>query len=138
MDGGVSQNTPVADAVRLGADRLYVLPAGYACNLPIPPGGALGMALHTLSLFMQQQLMRDVERYQGEVDLRLIPPLCPLDVSPADFSHSAELIRRGHETTARWLSGAPAAVSSRRRGWGPHRDLPMADSRHAMPLPRSA
>ena len=36
-DGGVSNNAAVAQAVSLGADRVYVLPTGYACTLDEPP-----------------------------------------------------------------------------------------------------
>ena len=43
IDGGVSNNTPTADAIELGAERVYVLPTGSACDLPKPPHGALAM-----------------------------------------------------------------------------------------------
>ncbi|MGH8622723.1 MAG: hypothetical protein ACRET3_11335 [Burkholderiales bacterium] len=32
-----------------------------------------------------------------------MPPLCPLSVSPYDFSHAGELIERTAEQTSRWL-----------------------------------
>lgn len=41
---------------------------------------------------------------QSRVDLRVIPPLCPLDVSPLDFSRTDELITRSHTFAAQWLS----------------------------------
>ena len=37
IDGGVANNTPIADAIELGAERIYVLPTGNACDLPEPP-----------------------------------------------------------------------------------------------------
>jgi NTE family protein len=43
MDGGVANNAPLAQAIELGADVIYVLPAGYACGLRKPPVSALGM-----------------------------------------------------------------------------------------------
>jgi len=103
MDGGVSDNTPVSRAVEAGADRIYVLPTGYACALDVAPRSALAMVLQAITLLVQQRLIADVARYQSSVDLRVLPPLCPLHVSPVDFSHTAELINRAYESTGRWL-----------------------------------
>lgn len=108
FDGGVSNNTPISHAVGSGAERVWVLSTGWACSLSEPPRGALGMALHALSMVVQARLAADVERYRTEVDLRVVPPPCPLRVSPADFSRTAELIADAHRTTAAWLdAGAP-------------------------------
>ena len=89
MDGGVVNNTPISNAIDAGATRIYVLPTGYACDLRRPPKSALAMSLQAISLLVQQRLITDVHDLQGRVDLRVIPPVCPLDVSPADFSHAA-------------------------------------------------
>src|SRR5262249_59694004 len=48
VDGGVTNNTPISTAVRMGAKRLIVLPTGISCALPAPPRGALALALHAL------------------------------------------------------------------------------------------
>lgn len=103
MDGGVSDNTPVSRAVEAGADRIYVMPTGYACALDEAPRSALAMVLQAITLLVQQRLIADVARYQSSVDLRVLPPLCPLHISPVDFSHTAELINRAHESASRWL-----------------------------------
>lgn len=107
VDGGVSANTPVSHAVELGADVVYVLPTGYACALPRPPSGAIGMALHALTIMLQQQLIRDVERNEGRAEIHVMPPLCPLNVFPGDFSRSADLIDRSRTATAHWLRAGP-------------------------------
>jgi NTE family protein len=104
VDGGVGSNTPISHAVDLGADGVYVLPSGYACALESPPTTPLGVALHALTLSLQRQLISDVERYSPFVDVQVVPPLCPLDVSPVDFSRSRELIARARRSTERWLS----------------------------------
>jgi NTE family protein len=103
MDGGVGNNTPISHAVGLGVDQIWVLCAGHACALTEPPTNALAMALHALSLLLHKQLVVDVERYESRVELRVLPPLCPLTVSPLDFTHSEELIDRAHEASTRWL-----------------------------------
>ena len=103
MDGGVVNNTPLSHAVALGADVVWVLCAGYACALTEPPRGALAMALHALTLLVHQQLVIDVVRFEPQVELHVIPPLCPLDVSPSDFSQSSALIERSYRAAKSWL-----------------------------------
>ena len=113
MDGGVVDNTPISHAVTLGADEVWVLCAGYACALSSPPPGALALGLHALTLLVHQQVMVDVERFEPVVELHVLPPLCPLDVSPADFSHSRELIERSYRATDKWLDGDHPLVGQR-------------------------
>ena len=108
MDGGIVDNTPISNAVAAGASRIYVLPTGYACDLRRPPRSALAVSLQAISLLVQQRLIADVREMEGQVDLRVIAPPCPLDVSPADFSRGAELIGRAHELAASWLDAFDA------------------------------
>src|SRR4051794_17886837 len=103
IDGGVVNNTPISHAVALGADVVWVLSTGYSCALPHAPSSALAMALHSLTLVVNQRLALDVERYETVVDLRVAPPLCPIQVAPSDFSQSAQLIDRARESTIDWL-----------------------------------
>jgi len=102
-DGGVVNHTPITAALELGADRVVVLPTGYACALAEPPRSALGMVVHAFTLATQRRLIDDVRRLQGSVDLQVVPPLCPVTVSPVDFSASPELIERARRATRRWL-----------------------------------
>ena len=66
------------------------------------------MTLQAISLLVQQRLITDVHELQGHVDLRVIPPPCPLDVSPADFSHARQLIDTAREDAGRWLDAFDA------------------------------
>jgi NTE family protein len=122
MDGGVVDNTPISHAVELGAETIWVLTTGYACDLRRPPRSALAMALHAIGLTIHQRLAFDVERYTEHADLRVVPPLCPLSVSPTDFSQAEQLISRAREHTVRWLrEGEPG-----RR----HLEHPIGHDRH--------
>ncbi|MGE0139486.1 MAG: patatin-like phospholipase family protein [Ilumatobacteraceae bacterium] len=105
IDGGVVNNAPVSHAVELGVDRIYVLPTGYACSLDTAPTSALGVTLHALSLMVNRRLSLDVDHYLGHTDLRVVPPPCPIDVGPGDFSRARDLIERGYDTTRAWLDG---------------------------------
>ena len=112
MDGGVVNNTPISAAVAHGADVVYVLPTGYACALAGAPKSPIGMAMHAVTVAIQQRLISDVQALQGSVMLRVAPPLCPLSVSPVDFSHTEELVQRARASTLRWLQEPAAADQS--------------------------
>jgi NTE family protein len=103
VDGAVASNTPIRVALELAATRLVVLPSGYACALESPPRGAIAAGLHAITLLIAHQLVADLERCGGRVEIVTVPPLCPLAVSPYDFSHAGELIERAAAQTRRWL-----------------------------------
>ena len=103
FDGGVADNTPVSQAVALGADRIVVLPAGTACALEAPPRSALATAVHALTLLIEQRLVHDVAAYHDQVELVVLPPLCPLAVSSLDFRQANQLIDRARDASHRWL-----------------------------------
>lgn len=109
MDGGVANNTPISHAVELGARQIYVLPTGHACALETAPRGALAMALHAISLLTHRRLIDDIERHRGDADLIVLPPPCPLDVQPIDFSRADELIDRARDDAREFLDSGGAA-----------------------------
>jgi NTE family protein len=123
MDGGVANNTPISHAVALGARTIYVLPTGHACALDQPPASALGMALHALSLLSHSRLIADIELHRDNAKLVVLPPPCPLDIQPIDFTHASELI-------ACALTDARALLDSGGRERPPIR---MRMHRHARP-----
>jgi len=103
VDGGLADNTAISQAVALGANRIYVLPTGLACARTEPPAGALAAAVQALTFLTQQRLISDVAHFADRVELNVLPPLCPLAVSPTDFRHAHELIDRARQSTGRWL-----------------------------------
>jgi NTE family protein len=121
MDGAIATNTPIRAAADLGASRLIVLPTGYACALKEPPKGALARALHAITLLIEWQLIRDLERLGDEIYVCIVPTLCPLDVSPYDFSASHYLIERAAESTHKWLDRGGLSRRSRPQELQAHR-----------------
>jgi len=104
IDGGVVNNSPISVAVELGATRVVVLPTGFTCAIEQPPSSAISMALHASDLLIARQLVQDAQRLSGQVELIIVPPLCPLAVSSYDFSRSQELIQLAAQTTEAWLA----------------------------------
>lgn len=141
VDGGVADNAAVSQAVALGADRVVVLPGGFACALARPPSTALATALHALTLLIEQRLVVEVAHLSGSVAIEVIPPLCPLSVAAVDFSHTAEIIERARRATEGWLdAGGPSRPHQERylslHHHGGHRAPATAPGALGEPRPR--
>ena len=110
VDGGVANHTPIAGAIELGATRIFVLTVGYPW-LRQEPANALGMALQALARFVEQKLDAEVAAYGRVAEIHVLPTLEGLAVSPADFSHTEELMTRGCKSARKYISSvlhAPA------------------------------
>src|ERR1700690_3418160 len=103
-DGAISSNTPVKVAIAKGANRLIILPTGYACSTHTPPTGAVANALHALTLLISRQLVSELEDIGPGIENFVVPPLCPLVGSPYDFSRTADHIERAIQSTDAWLA----------------------------------
>jgi NTE family protein len=66
------------------------------------------MVLHALSLLTHRRLIDDIEKHRGEVDLVVLPPPCPLEIPPIDFSHADELITRSYDDATEFLESGGA------------------------------
>lgn len=112
VDGAVADNTPISHAVALGARDIYVLPTGHACALARPPRSAVGAALQALTLLTHNRLVTEIEHHRsrahGDVRLVVLPPPCPLAVSPLDFSQAQRLIDRARHDAEAFLDGGGA------------------------------
>jgi NTE family protein len=121
MDGAVAANTPVRLAADLGASRIIILPTGYACALKEPPRRAIARALHAITLMIAWQLIYELERMSEDIQVHLVPALCPLAVSPFDFSQSKELIERAAQSTQKWIEEGGLTRRSLPQELAPHR-----------------
>jgi len=80
------------------------LPTGFACALNKIPEGAIARAMHAVSLLVSRQLAHDAQRFtNGEIELRIVPSLCPLTTSPYDYSVAKSLIAQANACTQQWL-----------------------------------
>ncbi|MHB8587314.1 MAG: patatin-like phospholipase family protein [Candidatus Dormibacteraceae bacterium] len=114
VDGGVANHTPIAAAVELGASRIFVLAVGYPW-LRQEPTNALGMALYALARFIEQKLDAEVAAYRHLAEIQVLPTLDGPAVSPADFSHTEDLMARGYKSCRKYLEAIPQAPAARVR-----------------------
>lgn len=111
FDGGIVNNTPITAAIDAGATEVWVLSTGYSCGLAAMPTHPLALALHSIGLLVQQRLALETATREYPAPVRLVPPPCPVAVSPLDFSATAELIDRAKRGTDQWLrNGMPFAL----------------------------
>jgi NTE family protein len=121
MDGAIAANTPLRLATELGASKIIVLPTGYACALHEPPRRAVAKALHAVTLLIAWQLMHELEQIPEHIDIHLVPTLCPLAISPFDFSAASELIERAADTAKKWIDEGGLTRRARPQELSPHR-----------------
>jgi NTE family protein len=115
VDGGVVNNTPLSQAIALGAREIYVLPTGGPCVLSAPPRGAIAMLVHATGLIVSQRFTAEVAALDGGVEVVVLPPPCPLDVQPMDFGHAETLMSQAEADALAFLSGRAATVLPLRR-----------------------
>lgn len=133
VDGGVANNTPISTAVTLGAKRVIVLPTGFSCSISEPPHSIVAMALHALNLMIMKQLVRDIELQSGKVEIVVVPPLCPVEVTPYDFSQTATLIPRAERSTGEWLRKGGLKSDDIPHTMMPHNDNDDPDAPYRVP-----
>lgn len=128
IDGAIGANTPLRVAADLGARRIIVLPTGYACALQDAPRGVVASMLHAVTLLIAWQLMHEIETMPSDVMVHLAPALCPLAVSPYDFTASRQLIERAHRSTLSWISRGGLTRPARASELAPHHHQHVARS----------
>ena len=125
VDGAIGHPGTLAHADGCGVDEIYLLPAGYPCAAAAP-STALGTALTAVSVLLHRQLVEEVRAYTGHARLHVVPPLCPLAISPADFTHVDSLIHCAHASTDPVAALPPGrgGAGHRRRSTRPPRPTP--------------
>lgn len=110
VDGGVSNNTPISQAVELGATTIYVLPTGTACPLSETPRSALAVLMHSFSLLVMQRLWSEIEHYEDDADLVVLPVPCEADALPIDFRKTMQLHDDAYAEATAFLQARPAPL----------------------------
>ena len=79
----MANNSPISQAVSLGAQRIYVLPTNDGLQSPVrATGGALDAALTGLRLLVQRRLKAELDQLSSDVELIMLPAVNASHVSP--------------------------------------------------------
>jgi NTE family protein len=103
VDGGLSGNTPLSVAAEYGAEEVFILPAGYSKTLDKLPSGLMDTFAHSLNILIDQQFLRDIEFYEKNISIHIIPPVYSKGRSFYDLSATAEYLSLAYESTRGWL-----------------------------------
>ena len=111
IDGGVSNNVPIAPAIALGANTIYVLNSTSHSLQRRPLARPFDYLLHAFSLARSQRVALEQTLYAERVRLVILPAV-PLSfyVPFASMAHTEELITSAYEHTKRFLSGGTDTV----------------------------
>ena len=115
VDGGVVNNTPIRQAVELGAERVYVLPTQEPRHVQPAPRTALDAAIYGIGLLMGSRLEADIVRYQRDVELIVLPAPNTQHVQPTNFERSSQLAAEAHAASRDALAREAAEQSARAR-----------------------
>lgn len=104
VDGGVSANVPIRQAIAFGAASVLVLDANPAHTAERPPERMLPSLIHTVSVMLRSQRAHAVDELAHRYRVVGLPQVTPADMSSFDFRHSAELIDTAHRHTAAFIA----------------------------------
>ena len=113
VDGGIVNNTPISQAVELGAEQIYVLMAVGTRPLGRAPRGVLASAVAAVSHAITRRFAEDVARYAHSVDLKILSATRAEGIMPTDFGHADELIAEGLNAARRSLARSERVVHLR-------------------------
>jgi NTE family protein len=111
VDGGVVANVPVAQAIALGATRLFVLPA---TSGEVPRGGrsALDMVRRSVMIATAATTTSDLQRAAASAEVHVLPVPDGRPASMFDFGATRALIEEAYVRSRAWLDSEPLLLVS--------------------------
>lgn len=104
VDGGVTSNVPMHEALELGASSVVVLDPGFPCHRDVVPHSLPEMLLFTGAVLLRQHALCALPEVARRVPVVCLPSPCPQATSPFDFTHSIEQMERAHTSARDFLS----------------------------------
>jgi NTE family protein len=109
LDGGLVDHVPLAPAIAMGADTIYVLSCGFPCPPRADHHSARSVLAHSMGILLSQRVRVDVqqvpENHPG-VKVVSLPPVCS-HAGLRDLGRAASLIAQARSQTRLFLAGQP-------------------------------
>jgi len=118
VDGGVSANVPIRQAIAFGAASVVVLDANPAETIDRLPDRLLPSLRHTVSVMLRSQRAHAVDELAHRYRIVELPRSTPSDLGSFDFGRTDELIELANRQTAAFLrsfSSTSPALPTRSR-----------------------
>lgn len=111
IDGGVVNNVPVSRAVRLGAERIYVLYPGNFERGRAHPERPFEVLVQAFSIARSYRFKHEHTHAPEGVEIVTLPGVDPGPLRYNDMSRSTELMERAHHAAADHLDTHAATAS---------------------------
>lgn len=114
LDGGLVDHVPLAPAIEMGADTIYVLSCGFPCPPTADHRSARSVLAHSMGILLSQRIRLDVRQVpERHPDLKVIslPPVCT-HAGLRDLGRASSLIERARRQSRRFLAGEPCDTCS--------------------------
>lgn len=112
IDGGVTANVPIRQAVAFGAKSIVVLDANPGAMPGTLPDSALRSVMHASAIMLRNQRADAVDDLVGKYPILKLPPSTPPTQNSFDFSNSDALIDSGFTTARDFLRQLPDLTNS--------------------------
>ncbi len=105
VDGGVSANLPIRQAIAFGARSVIALDAA---PLPAPaaPRKLIGTPFHVATLMVRNQRAHAIDDLVGRYPILVLPSVTPHDIGSFNFHRTAELIDRAQQAAETALASS--------------------------------
>jgi NTE family protein len=108
LDGAIVNDVPVARAVTLGCDRIFVLHVGSWDRPRREPKRPIDMAVYAYWLARRTRFQRDLAAIPKNIEVLVLPPGGTPVIRYNDFGHSDEMIASAYEATSAFLDAHDA------------------------------
>ncbi len=104
IDGGVSANVPIRQAIAFGAASVVVLDANPARTTDRPPDRLVPSLLLTVPIMLRNQRSHAVDELASHHRIVGLPQVTPSDLNSFDFARTDELVETAHRHTAAFVA----------------------------------
>lgn len=112
VDGGVTANVPIRQAIEFGARSVIVLDASPASMPGTLPNSTFGSVVHASTIMLRNQRADAVDDLTGRHPILHLPLATPPTQSSFDFTNSVELIEAGFTTSRAFLRDLPSLADA--------------------------